>query len=213
MSRKRSSAIPALLQFASLLPWWLSLGLPVISGVLLHQLASAPVAVDAKQLDVMLTHSALKSVAMFAQFFVPIALLGAAIASFAGRRNRQRVDDAQLKQSRDKQPRPEDSSAPIPVQPRATPVTPAITSDADAPASVPQTRKPRTARKPATKPKQTPVAPASPSAPACPHCRKTMVMKVARSGPNAGGNFWGCTGYPQCRGIRAIFAPLPSGRG
>ncbi|BAP44878.1 topoisomerase domain-containing protein [Pseudomonas sp. StFLB209] len=47
-------------------------------------------------------------------------------------------------------------------------------------------------------------------APACPHCRKTMVMKVARSGAKAGDNFWGCADYPQCRGIRAIFAPMPS---
>jgi restriction system protein len=47
-----------------------------------------------------------------------------------------------------------------------------------------------------------------PKAPACPHCRKTMVMRVARTGANAGGNFWGCADYPKCRGIRAIFAPM-----
>lgn len=44
--------------------------------------------------------------------------------------------------------------------------------------------------------------------PACPHCKKPMVMKVAGSGANAGGNFWGCVDYPKCRGIRAIFAPM-----
>lgn len=47
-----------------------------------------------------------------------------------------------------------------------------------------------------------------PQAPACPHCKKVMVMKVARTGPNAGGNFWGCGDYPKCRGIRAMFAPM-----
>ncbi|MBD8494928.1 topoisomerase DNA-binding C4 zinc finger domain-containing protein [Pseudomonas syringae] len=56
-------------------------------------------------------------------------------------------------------------------------------------------------------------APAKPTAPACPHCKKTMISKVARTGANAGGPFWGCTDYPKCRGIRAIFAPLPSRQG
>jgi restriction system protein len=50
-----------------------------------------------------------------------------------------------------------------------------------------------------------PPAPEPPKAPACPHCRKPMVMKVARTGRNAGGNFWGCADYPKCRGIRPIF--------
>ncbi len=57
----------------------------------------------------------------------------------------------------------------------------------------------------ATPLKETPV---EPEAPACPHCRKAMVMRVARTGANAGGNFWGCSAYPKCRGIRAIFAPM-----
>ena len=52
---------------------------------------------------------------------------------------------------------------------------------------------------------------ATPKAPACPFCRKTMVIRVARSGANAGGNFWGCADYPKCRGIRAIFAPMKTG--
>ena len=57
----------------------------------------------------------------------------------------------------------------------------------------------------ATPLKETPV---EPEAPACPHCRKAMVMRVARTGANAGGSFWGCSAYPKCRGVRAIFAPM-----
>ncbi|NBB12529.1 restriction endonuclease [Pseudomonas sp. SLFW] len=54
-----------------------------------------------------------------------------------------------------------------------------------------------------------PVAtPVVPKPPACPHCRKPMVIRVARTGANAGGNFWGCGDYPKCRGIRPIFAPM-----
>ncbi|MEB0041302.1 restriction endonuclease [Pseudomonas sp. MH10] len=47
-----------------------------------------------------------------------------------------------------------------------------------------------------------------PAAPACPHCKKQMVIRVARSGANAGGDFWGCSAYPKCRGIRTIFKVL-----
>jgi restriction system protein len=45
-------------------------------------------------------------------------------------------------------------------------------------------------------------------APACPHCRKPMVIRKARTGANAGGDFWGCAAYPKCRGIRAIFKAM-----
>lgn len=40
--------------------------------------------------------------------------------------------------------------------------------------------------------------------PACPRCGAKMVKRVARQGSNAGGSFWGCSGYPACRGVRAI---------
>jgi restriction system protein len=40
--------------------------------------------------------------------------------------------------------------------------------------------------------------------PACPHCGKPMRKRTAKSGPRTGKAFWGCSGYPQCRGIRPI---------
>lgn len=39
---------------------------------------------------------------------------------------------------------------------------------------------------------------------ACPRCGRAMVKRVAKQGANAGKAFWGCTSYPQCRGVRAI---------
>jgi restriction system protein len=46
---------------------------------------------------------------------------------------------------------------------------------------------------------QTPAA-AAPAAPrTCPKCGARMVIRVARRGDNAGGTFWGCTSYPNCR--------------
>jgi restriction system protein len=38
----------------------------------------------------------------------------------------------------------------------------------------------------------------------CPLCSKPMVRRTAKRGANAGGEFWGCTGYPACRGTRPI---------
>ncbi|HHU13701.1 MAG: four helix bundle suffix domain-containing protein [Kiritimatiellae bacterium] len=41
-------------------------------------------------------------------------------------------------------------------------------------------------------------------APVCPDCGKPMARRKAKSGKNAGQAFWGCTGYPECRGVREI---------
>jgi restriction system protein len=38
----------------------------------------------------------------------------------------------------------------------------------------------------------------------CPLCSKPMARRIAKRGANAGGEFWGCTGYPACRGTRQI---------
>lgn len=51
-------------------------------------------------------------------------------------------------------------------------------------------------------------APIKPAPPACPFCKKQMVIRVARSGANAGGDFWGCSVYPKCKGIRPIFKAI-----
>jgi restriction system protein len=39
-------------------------------------------------------------------------------------------------------------------------------------------------------------------APLCPACNSKMVIRVARRGSNQGSKFWGCPGYPNCRGTR-----------
>lgn len=37
---------------------------------------------------------------------------------------------------------------------------------------------------------------------ACPVCDAPMVKRIAKRGPNRGNAFWGCSRFPQCRGIR-----------
>lgn len=37
--------------------------------------------------------------------------------------------------------------------------------------------------------------------PRCPKCGSEMVLRTAKRGDNQGGKFWGCSRYPECRGI------------
>jgi restriction system protein len=37
--------------------------------------------------------------------------------------------------------------------------------------------------------------------PACPKCSKSMVLRTAKTGKNAGQQFWGCSAYPDCKGV------------
>jgi four helix bundle suffix protein len=41
-------------------------------------------------------------------------------------------------------------------------------------------------------------------APACPQCGKPMALRTAQKGKNSGKQFWGCTGYPECKKIAEI---------
>ncbi|MBN8457675.1 MAG: four helix bundle suffix domain-containing protein [Verrucomicrobia bacterium] len=45
------------------------------------------------------------------------------------------------------------------------------------------------------------------NAPECPECGKPMHKRRAKAGPTPGREFWGCTAYPDCRGIREIQPP------
>lgn len=41
----------------------------------------------------------------------------------------------------------------------------------------------------------------SPPGPPCPLCGKSTRQRLAKKGPKAGQSFWGCTEFPNCRGI------------
>lgn len=45
-------------------------------------------------------------------------------------------------------------------------------------------------------------------APNCPLCGKPMALRTARKGPRAGSQFWGCSGYPECKGTRPLEAAV-----
>jgi restriction system protein len=40
--------------------------------------------------------------------------------------------------------------------------------------------------------------------PACPQCGNPMVLRTAKTGKNAGQQFWGCSAYPDCKGVAKV---------
>lgn len=38
----------------------------------------------------------------------------------------------------------------------------------------------------------------------CPKCGSTMLLRTIKSGVKQGNKFWGCSGFPKCRTVRAI---------
>jgi restriction system protein len=52
--------------------------------------------------------------------------------------------------------------------------------------------------------------PATAAAPDCPFCGKPMTLRTARKGTSVGGQFWGCSSYPKCRGTRTLDGERPA---
>jgi four helix bundle suffix protein len=57
--------------------------------------------------------------------------------------------------------------------------------------------------------RKNPINPSDPTDPTdltknCPLCAKLMAIRTARQGKNTGSQFWGCTGYPTCKGTRPM---------
>lgn len=51
------------------------------------------------------------------------------------------------------------------------------------------------------------IAAAVSESPRCPKCGSEMILRTVRSGANAGNQFWGCSRYPDCRGMVASSKP------
>lgn len=46
----------------------------------------------------------------------------------------------------------------------------------------------------------------------CSACGRPMILRTARKGANAGAQFWGCSGYPECKGTQRVDGSDRSGR-
>jgi ssDNA-binding Zn-finger/Zn-ribbon topoisomerase 1 len=71
------------------------------------------------------------------------------------------------------------------------------------------TRFPESLRQSATDPgpADSPTRPTSayiPGAPGCPKCGKIMALRTVRKGTRPGSQFWGCSAFPNCKGVRNI---------
>ncbi|HMV19078.1 MAG TPA: restriction endonuclease, partial [Rhodocyclaceae bacterium] len=88
--RKRTSPAEALFELAALLPWWMGLILAGLGYVVLHPIAVAVTEVNTApgQVGAMMTGVVLKSLAGVGQYALPIIFVGAAGASYFGRRHR-----------------------------------------------------------------------------------------------------------------------------
>jgi restriction system protein len=62
----------------------------------------------------------------------------------------------------------------------------------------------RRKRKPMDQPDQTDLTDRTDQIPACPLCGEAMVLRTAKTGRNAGQQFWGCSGYPECKGATNV---------
>lgn len=93
-------------------------------------------------------------------------------------------------------PRASAPQAAAPAPAAGSPAPPASTAPSTPPAPPPPPAQSADAPEP-------PVYPSA-SVPDCPRCGAPMVLRAARHGPNAGQNFWGCSTYPRCRGVRAL---------
>jgi len=49
-----------------------------------------------------------------------------------------------------------------------------------------------------------PAARVAGTTPSCPRCKRPMVLRTAKSGANAGGQSWGCSGFPDCRATLSL---------
>lgn len=48
------------------------------------------------------------------------------------------------------------------------------------------------------------IQPKTPIETACPQCGAGMIKRTARKGGNVGVEFWGCSKFPACRGVRQM---------
>lgn len=61
-----------------------------------------------------------------------------------------------------------------------------------------------TSKPAAVEPAKAPTAAATNTEPLCPLCAKAMVKRVSKRGGTSGNAFWGCSGFPGCRGTRQM---------
>ncbi len=98
-----------------------------------------------------------------------------------------------------KPPSRPDKPAPAPKAAAATTLpTPPATRPSDAPDAIVSDANLKALLKAAR------LEPTTAPSPLCPDCDQPMVPRTAQRGPHQGQSFWGCSGFPACRGKRTV---------
>ncbi|MGI3130273.1 restriction endonuclease [Halopseudomonas pachastrellae] len=95
MARRRTSAFEDLIVVLSRLPWWASLAIGLVSWLILHPIATAPVtppaALKPGDMGGILTAQRWRTVALFGQYLIPIACGLGAVGSVIARYKRKQL--------------------------------------------------------------------------------------------------------------------------
>ncbi len=183
-SRKRTSVAEDVIELVALMPWWVGLVLALVSYLFFHSVASkpAPVMVAPGQAGHTILPTLWYAAASALQVIAPLLLLaGAGLSALQRHRRKQRQDGEDTRPT----------------------TTRTGTTTTRGPQGEVSGREQRAAAR-ATAAHSTIRRANAEQSPSCPTCSKPMVRRVARQGAAAGNAFWGCTGYPGCRGTRQI---------
>lgn len=189
------------MDLAALLPWWVGVGLALLSYRLLHGLATEPLPgpLSAHPTAAQISAAVWQGLAATGQYILPMLCLLGALLSALRRHQRRKLFD-ELAQTKATQALLERQAARTALAQEQAPA--AVPHSADTAAHGTATPTPA-----APAPSQTAVSQETEDAPApaCPRCAKPMRLRVAGGGPHAGEFFWSCAGFPRdCQGTRTI---------
>ena len=91
--RKNEGLVEALFDIAAMMPWWVGVGLAVVSYFVLHHFSLAEISVSSNPRDMagLMVRQAVKTGAMFGQYVLPLIFLAGAGSSVMARRKRDQL--------------------------------------------------------------------------------------------------------------------------
>ena len=91
--RKNEGLVEGLFDIAAMTPWWVGVGLAVVSYFVLHHFAltEIPVSPNPRDMAGLMVKQALKTGAMIGQYVLPLIFLAGAGASVMARRKRNQL--------------------------------------------------------------------------------------------------------------------------
>ena len=203
------------MDLVAMLPWWVGIGLALAIYLLLHRVASPSVVAMTQpgQLVAMVTQTLWTTFASIGQYVLPVTcLVGSGISVWRRKARKSLVVDVIQSKASDALNgmswREFEMLVGEGFRLEGYQVVETGGAGADGPKLHQLLRQAKAgsihspalpAAAPAVHPITAPV-----QSPTCPLCAQPMVRRTAKRGMKAGVEFWGCAGYPACRGTRPI---------